>query len=62
MYHQYASVCKEGIQGSCEGSNGTVAWIKISCGQYLLVNVLIVNRSDCFAGGGSKHFPHPLFD
>lgn len=29
-------VCKEGIQGSSEGSNGTAVRVKISCGQYPL--------------------------
>lgn len=49
---------KEGSQVSGEGSNGTITGVKISCGYYLLVNVLITDHSHCIEGRGIKPFPN----
>ena len=55
-------VHKEAIQGSSEGSNGTVTGVKISCGKCQLVNVLIADSCDSLANGGIKPFPNKLID
>lgn len=55
-------VHKKGSPVSGEGNNGTITGVKIFCGQYLLVNVLIADHSDCIEGRGIKPFPNQLVD
>lgn len=55
-------VHNEGIYGSGEDSDGSITGVKISCGQFSLVNILIEDCCNYIAFGDSKAFPNQLFE
>lgn len=51
-----------GYAGNAEGSDQTIPGVKISCGQYPFMNVLIEDCCDYIGNQGIKTFPNQLFD